>query len=63
MIVCLYVLMGILVGWLGDDCYCDFGLLQRYESVICPRFSSLLKNQLVGGPLRWTDCNGENNGR
>ena len=22
MIVCLYVLMGILVGWLGDDCYC-----------------------------------------
>ena len=25
MIVCLYVLMGILVCWLGDDCYCDFG--------------------------------------
>ena len=24
MIVCLYVLMGILVCWLGDDCYCDF---------------------------------------
>ena len=24
MIVCLYVLMGILVGWFGDDCYCDF---------------------------------------
>ena len=47
-------LMGILVGWLGDDCYCDFWLLQRYESVICPRFSSLLKNQLVGVPLSWT---------
>ena len=25
MIVCLYVLMGILVGWLCNDCYCDFG--------------------------------------
>ena len=24
MIVCLYVLMGILVCWLGDDCFCDF---------------------------------------
>ena len=24
MIVCLYVLMGILVNWLGDDCYYDF---------------------------------------
>ena len=23
MIVCLYVLMGILVCWLGDDCYYD----------------------------------------
>ena len=25
MIVCLYVLMSILVGWLCNDCYCDFG--------------------------------------
>ena len=25
MIVCLYVLMGILVCWLGDDCYYDVG--------------------------------------
>ena len=24
MIVCLYVLMGILVGWLCNDCYCGF---------------------------------------
>ena len=50
MIVCLYVLMVILVCWLGDDCYCDFGLLQRYESVICPRFSSLLEESIG----RWT---------
>ena len=49
------MLMGILVGWFGNDCYCDFGLFQRYELVIGPRFSTLLKNQLVGGPLSWSD--------
>ena len=41
MIVWLYVLMGILVGWLGDDCYCDFGyckdmnLLSVQGLVVC----------------------------
>ena len=48
MIVCLYVLMGILVGWLCNDCYCDFGYCKDYESVICPRFSIWLKKHLVG---------------
>ena len=43
MIVCLYVLMGILVGWLCNGLFCGFGLFQRYKSVNCPRFSIWLK--------------------
>ena len=36
MIVCLYVLMGILVGWLGDDCYCkDMNPLSVQGLVVC----------------------------
>ena len=47
-------LMGILVCWLGDDCYCDFGYCKDMNPLSVQGLVVLLKNQLVGLRLSWT---------